>query len=164
MWVKCNASECEHNRDGYCHLHCVYIDDGRCTDYKDYFDNNVLYQSTFFKRCRTVYKGESVVCRVQAKGMRYEWEGLVLYTQDDIRESIGAAHFTEEITGLLMSGNDMQFKKGFAEVARKHIRDLTPVLDLPLYETDKVTHKLVPHKQSLDEILAPNGVSGDLSP
>lgn len=164
MWIKCDASECKHNCDQYCKLHCVYIEDGRCTDYKDYFQNNPLYESLYFKRCRALSDGKKIECRVQAKGLRYVWKGLVLFTEDDIRNSIVHARFTEQITGLLISGGDMQTRDGYDEVVRKNIKSQIPVLELPWYETDKVTHKLVPHKQSLDEILAPNGVSGDLAP
>ena len=122
MWIKCDASECKHNCDQYCKLHCVYIEDGRCTDYKDYFQNNPLYESLYFKRCRALSNGKKIECRVQAKGLRYEWKGLVLFTEDDIRNSIVHARFTEQITGLLISGGDMQTREGFDEVVRKNIK------------------------------------------
>ncbi len=164
MWVRCDAAECEHQRDGYCHLHCVYIEDGKCSDYKDYFVNNPLYQDVYFKRCHTLMDGKPLEYRAQSKGMRYEWKGFVLYTEDDIRNTIDNASFTEEITGLLMSGGDMRTREGFDEVVREVIKMNRPVLEYPWYEIDKRTKKLVPHKQSIDEILAPNGVSGDLAP
>ena len=84
MWVKCDYSDCEHNRDQECQLNSISLVDGSCTDYKDYMKSNPLYQSPYFKRCRTQINGKAVDYRAQSKGMRYEWMGFVLYTEDDI--------------------------------------------------------------------------------
>lgn len=164
MWVKCDYSDCEHNRDQECQLNYISLVDGSCTDYKDYMKSNPLYQSPYFKRCRAQINGKAVDYRAQSKGMRYEWMGFVLYTEDDIRHSIANASFTEEVTGLLCGGGDIQTHKDMPDRIRKLQKELKPVLELPWMEIDKKTKALVPHKESIDEMLAPNGVSGDLAP
>lgn len=164
MWVKCDAAECNSNQNGECQQKWISLVGGQCADYKDYMEANPLYQNPYFKRCRTLIGGKATEYRTQSKGMRYEWSGFVLYTEDDIRYTIANASFTEEITGILLSGGDIQTRQGFADIIRKVIDTNPPVLELPWMEIDKKTKALIPHKETIDEILAPNGLPGQFAP
>ena len=147
MWVKCDYSDCEHNRDQECQLKYISLVDGSCTDYKDYVTNNPLYKNPYFKRIKTLIDGNRIECRTRSYGMRYEWRGIVLYTEDDIRYSIDNAGFTEEVTGCYVSGFDLQTREGYEENIRKCIENLSPVLSLPWMEIDKKSKKLEPYKE-----------------
>lgn len=146
MWVECDASECEHKRGKYCSLHYVTMVDGRCSNYKDYCKSDPLYQHEYFKRCRANQDGKTIEYRVQARGMRYEWKEFVLYTGDDIRDGIDSADFTEEITGMLVLGRDMQSREGLEELIRKHIKTQKPVLEYPWMDYDRERKRYVPHE------------------
>ena len=148
MRIVCDAIECTHNKDKTCTQTAVYLVDGKCDDYKDYFKNNPLYEAPYFKRCRTCVDGKTLEYRVPSKGMRYEWKGFVLYTEDDIRETIGHANFTEETTGLLMSGETMLTSKEFPEIVRNAINREKPVLELPLMVNVKEAKKVIPNKEN----------------
>lgn len=148
VWAKCDSGRCIYNRDGLCHLHQIELEDGICTKYKGYSDDNPLYQNVFFKRCRTLEGGKTLDYRVASKGMRYEWNDLVLYTESDIRNGINHATFTEEITGLLVNGYDMEHTDRYYEYCKKKLRDIPPVMTFPLYDVDKATGKIVPHTEN----------------
>lgn len=150
MWVKCDFAECEHCRDGECQLHSISITDGECDDYTDYMRNNPLYSSTYFKRIRMSQNGRLFECRVHAKGRRYEYKEFVFYTGDDIRFSIDNASFTEERTGILISGDVMQSDK-FEHIILNAIAKTSPVMELPWMEYDFKAKKYVPHVENAAE-------------
>ena len=158
MRAYCDSHCCTHNRLGECQREEIVLNDGECANYENYVANSPLYQNEYFKRCQATVDGNTITFRAQGKGLRYEWNGFVLYTESDIRFSMDLAEFTEEITGLRLSYERMNDADA-ADIIRKRIEELPPLMELPWMEKNIYNGKLVPHEEKNalpDEITLPD--------
>ena len=96
--IICGLTECSHNEDRRCNCKTVEIDENGCNEYDD-ITAGPGYREIYYAAIATEIDGEKIKCRFEKRGRRLVWDGLTLYTGQDIRQGIEEASFTEERTG-----------------------------------------------------------------
>lgn len=131
MILYCDSSECVNCRRNTCQLGTLTLFSGECQEYED-VTKGPDYQEEYFIACRfrPEVDAEAFRYREKKKGKRVELRGVTFYTQEDIREGIGGARFTEAHTGFRVKGEDILDDERFKKVM-KAVRTDLPVLMLP---------------------------------
>ena len=144
MILYCDSDKCVNCRNNTCQRGELTLYDGQCEEYED-ITEGPDYQEEYFIACeyRPKDDGERIQYRQARKGKRVEIDGDVYYTQDDIRDGMAFARFTDAITGRLVSGKDLM-SDIYAPLIKGKRKIMTPVMDMPWmdeqYDAPPVPH------------------------
>lgn len=132
--VYCEMETCEYIRmqeNGImiCQRPSIELDqDGTCETYDQHSLISPEYQKVFLKRI--VSRADRRECKLPARGKRYEFHGLVWFTDQDDRYGIDELKFTEQRSGLLARGRDIRNPEVIDRI-RARIQEIEPVEALP---------------------------------
>ena len=131
--ITCENTDCYFCDGRYCTASNVDLsEEGYCLSEADYTDVAPEYQNEYWI---ALQDDQGQACRKKIKGYKHLYKDLVLYTQYDVRDGIDEAGFTESITGMF-AGMGADLDKHYEEI-KKVIRELPPVMSLPIYKEKK---------------------------
>ena len=133
MILFCDLPRCVHCRSAQCQQVELCLEDGKCIDYEDVTDGPD-YSETYWIACEwlPLDGAGGVKYRQKRRGKMIEFEGLTLYTQDDIRDGIDADEitFTEARTGYRIKGSSLLDPVALNMIKKRY--EVTPdVMSLP---------------------------------
>lgn len=151
MILYCDADKCENCRHGTCQLPSLTLYDGQCEEYED-ITEGPDYQERYFIACEYKPKdckpGESIRYRKLKKGKRVVREGVVFFTNDDIRDGLNGAELTEARTGMLIQGEHIENAEAM-RIILKMREEMPPITAYPWMD-EQHDAPPVPHKAGAD--------------
>lgn len=130
--LTCSETSCIYNDERfYCtaeHVNLEMDSYNICGAFEHYSDSEE-YSHKYYKRILDRETKEQQ--KDEAKGKKIEFEGLVLYTEDDMIHDKDC-WCTEEITGIVAPMSELKNSERLA-MFKEEIKKLVPVIELPDY-------------------------------
>ena len=146
MTLYCDSNLCIFWQEGQCQRDELTLYDGECGEYQD-ITEGPDYNEEYFIACEHRPKdgGEPIRYRKMRRGKAYTHDGMIFYTQDDIRFGISGATFTEGYTGYLCKGDDLLNEDSMKRILETR-KICPPVMSLPWMD-DSNDGTPVPHEE-----------------
>ena len=137
--VYCDTTTCEYYKNQRCTKDIIELVDDSCLTFGAHTEMSKEYQETFWKALTSRKDGHK--CRQEARGKRYEFGGIVFFTDQDDRWGLAGLSFTEQVTGYRVPADVLTGRKAkpeFLDRVREIIGKVPPVMSLPEADLEDV--------------------------